>query len=110
MAITNTLKTQIDLPVWEWMRLAPTASAAPSTMTTQEDGSNRYIYYLTGSTFYRYDTYADSWQELATPPTAPATGSSMEYAPQRGRGVTVLASTSTSVTISDNCRLQTPLP
>ncbi len=99
MAITNNLKPQLDLPVFEWCRLAPTATAAPSGTCTAEDGSGRYIYYLTGSTFYRYDTYADSWQELATPPVAPVTLLSMEYSPQRGRFAHVISSGATSLTV-----------
>ena len=99
MAVTNNLKPQVDLPVFEWCRLAPTASAAPSATCMSEDGLNRYLYYLTGSTFYRYDTYADAWQELATPPTAPVTFSSMEYSPQRGHFCTVISAGASSVTV-----------
>ena len=98
MALTNNLRAQVDLPVFEWCRMAPTATSAPSGTCTQEDGNGRYIYYLVASTFYRYDTYADSWQELATP-VAPVTLLSMEYSPQRGRFLHVISATSTSLTV-----------
>lgn len=59
MAITNNNVKQIDLPVWELMNQAPTASSALAAMCTSEDGTNRYIYYIAGSLFYRYDTQTD---------------------------------------------------
>ena len=61
MSITNNNVAKIDLPVWELMNQAPTASSALSALCTSEDGTNRYIYYLVASTFYRYDTQTDSW-------------------------------------------------
>lgn len=99
MALDNKLKKQIDLPVWEWCRFAPTATSAVSTMTTTEDGENRYIYYLVGSLFYRYDTYADTWQQLASPNISPATAVSMRMTMNRGFHGRVLSSTSSTVTI-----------
>jgi hypothetical protein len=99
MSVTNNLKKQVDLPVWEWLRFAPTATSATSALTTAEDGSNRYMYYLTGSIFYRYDTYADSWQQLATPNVAPVTALSMRYTGRRGFHGRVISATSTTVQI-----------
>ncbi len=99
MAVTNTLKQQVDLPVWEWCRFAPTATALLSATCTVDDGSDRYIYYLTTSSFYRYDTYADSWQQLATPVTTPVTVLSMRYIKERGTHGRVISATSTSVVI-----------
>lgn len=99
MSLTNNNVTQIDLPVWELMNQAPVASQAISAMATSEDGSNRYIYYITGSTFYRYDTYTDSYQQLATPNVAPVTLVSLRYTAQKGYHARVISATSTTVTI-----------
>lgn len=99
MALDNKLKKQIDLPVWEWLRFSPATTTAISTMTTTEDGENRYIYYLVGSLFYRYDTYADTWQQLASPNLTPATAVSMRLTMNRGFHGRVLSSTSSTVMI-----------
>lgn len=99
MAVTNNNIKQVDLPVWELMNQAPTASSALSAMCTAEDGSSRYIYYIAGSLFYRYDTQTDSWQQLATPNVAPLTVVSMRYNMNRGYHARVLSATNTSVTI-----------
>jgi hypothetical protein len=99
MAFTNKLKPQLDLPVWEWCRFAPTATAALSALATADDGNARFIYYISGSLFYRYDTYADTWQQLATPNTAPATVLALRYTGFRGYHGRVLSATSTTVQI-----------
>ena len=100
MAVTNNLKSQVDLPVWEWCRFAPTASATLSGMATSDDGLNRFIYYISGSSFYRYDTYADTWQQLSTPNTAPLTVLSLRYTGLRGYHGRVLSATGTTVQIA----------
>jgi hypothetical protein len=79
MAVTNNLKKQVDLPVWEWLRFAPTATSALSSMATDDDGLGRYIYYLVGQTFYRYDTWTDGWIQLASPPITVTTFASLSY-------------------------------
>lgn len=99
MALNNKLKKQIDLPVWEWMRFAPTVTSSVSTMTTTEDGENRYIYYLVGTLFYRYDTFADTWQQLASPNITPTLAVSMRLTMNRGFHGRVISSTSSTVTI-----------
>lgn len=67
MAITNNNKTLIDRPMWEQLAFAPAASAAGTCMA--EDGS-RFIYTLFSATsFWRYDSWADCWQQLANPPS-----------------------------------------
>ena len=67
MAITNNLLPQVDLPVWEWMRFNPYGNTSQFTcLTTDPDLSGKYLYYQNGSTLYRYDTRADSWQLLST--------------------------------------------
>ena len=68
MAITNNLKKQIDLPVWEWCRFAPTATTAVSSLTTGNTLQNRYLYYQVSNLLYRYDTYTDTWHQLSSTP------------------------------------------
>jgi hypothetical protein len=97
--MANNNKQTVDLPFFELCNQAPTATSATSAMCTSDDGSNRYIYYLTGSTFYRYDTVADTWQQLANPNTAPVTGLTMKYTMSRGYHGRVISATSTTVTI-----------
>lgn len=100
MAVTNNLKPQVDLPVWEWCRFAPTATAALSALATADNGSDRFIYYISASTFYRYDTYADTWQQLSTPNTAPVTALALRYTGFRGYHGRVLSATGTTITIA----------
>lgn len=64
--ITNNLKVQIDLPVWEWCNFAPGTTTAISSLTTGNSLSNRYLYYQVSARLYRYDTWTDSWNELTT--------------------------------------------
>jgi hypothetical protein len=67
MAITNNLLSQVDLPVWEWLRFNPFGNTTALTcLTTDPDLSGKFLYYQVGSTLYRYDTRADSWQLLST--------------------------------------------
>ena len=72
MSYTSNLKKTVDLPVWELINQAPVANSAISAMTTVEDGSHKFIYYLVGSAFYRYDVDGDAWQQLASPNIAPS--------------------------------------
>jgi hypothetical protein len=65
MAITNKLLPQVDLPVWEWMRFAPSATTALTALSTARDGSSRFLYYFFGTQLFRYDTVGDSWQTLS---------------------------------------------
>lgn len=95
----NNNKQTLDLPFFELCNQAPVASSATAALCTAEDGSHRYIYYLTASTFYRYDTIADTWQQLATPITAPATGLSLRYTKNRGYHGRVISATSTTIVI-----------
>lgn len=92
------LKKQVDLPVWEWTRFAPVATAATSSLCAGEATAERYLYYLS-TTFYRYDTWVDSWQQLATPPTAAVTGCSLRYTNYGGYRGNILAATATTATI-----------
>ena len=89
----------VDLPFFELCNQAPVATTAVAAMTSVEDGSDRFIYYLTASTFYRYDTVADTWQQLSTPNVAPATGVTMKYTQRRGYHGRVLSATASTVVI-----------
>jgi hypothetical protein len=102
----NTLTRQVDLPTWEWTRFAPANSSAISC-TCSADNSNihpeehgRYIYSLISATqFFRYDTWADMYQQLANPPIAPVTFSSMKYCGGLGIDGRVIAAGASTLTI-----------
>lgn len=75
MPVAYNFKRGIDLPEWAWLNQFP--------LTTISGGSNawdgsRYIYYNSSTSLYRFDTWTDSWQFLATTVAATA-GSAMEY-------------------------------
>lgn len=102
----NTLTKQVDLPTWEWTRFAPATSTALSCTCVADNGNfnpeehGRYIYYLVSATqFFRYDTWTDMYQQLATPPVAPATFSSMKYNGSLGIDGSVIAAASTTLTV-----------
>lgn len=101
MAVTNLLKTQVDLPVFEWMRFAPVATAAGSVLAAGDDTTGRFMYYLNSTALYSYDTHADSWQQLATAPAAVTSPATMKYTRTLGgfRG-DAIAATSTTITIA----------
>lgn len=102
----NTLTQQVDLPTWEWTRFAPAVSSAVSS-TCYPDNPNflpsqhgRYIYYLISATqFFVYDTYTDMYMQLATPPVAPVTFSSMKFSGALGIDGSVISATSTTLQI-----------
>jgi hypothetical protein len=106
MAITsNQLTKQVDLPVWEWTRPLPVATSAGLTAFCNADNtdfdqrSGRYIYTLLNATnFFRYDTIADSYQQLASPGITPLTASSIQYAGAQGYYGRVVSATSTTIT------------
>lgn len=100
MAVTNNLKPTVDLPIFELTNQSPLATVAASGITTAEGGDSPFIYYLNTSTFYRYDTVADTWQQLASPPTAATTLLKMRYTRRRGFHGRVLSATSTTVRIA----------
>ena len=93
------IKKQVDLPVWEWLRFAPVATASTSAMCAGEENAARYLYYLS-TTFYRYDTWTDSWQQLSTPPTAAVTTVSLRYTTYGGYRGNILGATATTATIA----------
>ena len=105
MALTNKLKQQIDLPVWEWLRFAPVAPTSGLSCSTIADNplfnstSGRYIYFLLNATnFWRYDTVSDTYEQLASPIITPLTASSMRFAGAQGYYGRGISATSTTLT------------
>jgi hypothetical protein len=95
----STVVSTLDLPFFELCNQSPVASGATSAMATAEDGSDRFIYYLSGSTFTRYDTEQDTWQTLANPGVAPSAVVSMRHTKRRGYHGRVLGATASTVTL-----------
>lgn len=83
MAITNNNLAMIDRPVWEQLTSAPAASAAGASMC---DDNSRFIYYLISATsFWQYDSWQDTWMQLASPPAGTvAAGTCIRYVRQMG--------------------------
>jgi len=105
MALVNSLRNQIDQPVWEWQRYAPAVSAAGSSAgasvnSTIHASFGRYVYYLIGSTsFYEYDTVSDTYLQLSSPPIAILTWSSLRFCGSQSLEGNALAGSSTTITI-----------
>lgn len=104
MTLVNTLRTQVDLPVWEWLRFAPAVSSAVSSACSADNSlyhpmHGRYIYYLiANASFWRYDTYTDTYLQLASPPVTPTTFSSMKFAGAAGHYGRVISATANTIT------------
>lgn len=103
--VSNQLVKQVDLPVWEWTRPLPVTATAGLSCSCNADNvdfneiSSRYIYLLLNATnFWRYDTVADSYQQLAAPGITPLTASSMQFAGAQGYYGRVVSGTSTTIT------------
>lgn len=104
MTLVSNLKKAVDLPVWEWTRFSPVAPTAGLSCSCTADNNiinetnGRYIYYLINATnFWRYDTFADSYMQLASPPNAPLTASTMRFAGALGYYNRVLSATSNTI-------------
>lgn len=98
MPLTNNLKKVVDLPIFELCSQSPTAAGATSS-TTAADEDARYVYYLSGSLFYRYDSEADVWQQLASPMIAPVTATAMKMSSYNGYRGNCLGATINTMTI-----------
>jgi hypothetical protein len=96
MTLVNNLRQKLDQPVWEWCRFAPTATQALSALCSGDSLTERYMYYLSGTTFYRYDTVTDAWQLLASPNTATLTVQSMRYSSYGGYRFRAIAAPSST--------------
>lgn len=103
MVMTNNNKKGLDLPFFELLNQIPVVTTAITGLTTSETGTDRFIYGLVGAFFYRYDTYADTWQQLATPNIVPATALKLRHTRRRGFHGRILSATSTTVTIPGIC-------
>jgi hypothetical protein len=105
MALTaNKLIKKVDLPVWEWTRflpVAPTAGLSCSCVADNPDfneTTGRYIYLLLNTAnFWRYDTIADTYQQLASPGITPLSASSMQFAGAQGYFGRAISATSTTL-------------
>jgi hypothetical protein len=104
MALQNLLKDQVDQPVFEWMRFAPTATSGLSILVSSDEKA-RYMYYIVGQAMWRYDTYSDSWQECAAPNIAPVNALAGKYAAYSGSRGHTISATSTTITIGGLGRL-----
>lgn len=106
MTLVNTLKTQVDLPVWEWTRFAPAVSSAISSACSADNSNyhpthGRYIYYLiANASFWRYDTWTDTYLQLSSPPYTPTTASTMRFNGSVGYFGRVISATSNTITSS----------
>lgn len=98
--MADTQKLTTDIPHWVLCNQAPTVTTAVSCTCTQDDGNNRYIYYIVGALFYRYDTQGDVWQQLATPNVAPAGLTTMRYSGNRGYHCRVISAGASSIRIA----------
>lgn len=81
MAVINNNKYMLDRPMWEQLTFAPVTGVAGSCNC---DDNRRFIYnYFQASAtvaqFWRYDTWADCWQQLATPATQTGTVGAIIY-------------------------------
>lgn len=82
MPVANMNKIGIDTPEWDQLVFAPATGIAGTNIV---DDNKRYIYTYfqtsaTAAQFWRYDTWGDGWQQLATPATQTGTVANMLYA------------------------------
>ena len=98
---TSSLRRALDLPAWEWLRFAPFATAAGYCTCTSEVGADRFIYFMTSqtapNTFWRYDTWTDGWQNLASPNAYLLTYGDMRYVAANGYRCRVLSGSTTNM-------------
>ena len=99
MATTNNNRPLDMKQLWQQMEPAPVASSALSALTTSEDGLDRFIYYISGAAFYRYDTYGNAWQKLAPPPLAPTVFASMRFSKFSGSFGRIITATASGARI-----------
>ena len=77
----NINKVMLDRPIFEQLTFAPATGIAGTNIC---DDWDRFIYsYIqtsaTAAQFWRYDTWSDMWQQLATPPTQTWTVANMTF-------------------------------
>jgi len=93
MPTTNNNKQMDMKQLWQQMEPAVTASSALSAMTSREDGTDRYFYYIIGAAFFRYDTIGNCWHKLAAPLVTPTVFASMRYSKYSGTFGRVISAT-----------------
>ena len=81
MGVINNNKYMLDRPMWEQLSFAPALGIAGSCNC---DDNRRFIYNyfqisVSTAQFWRYDTWADSWQQLATPATQTGSVGAIRY-------------------------------
>jgi len=82
----NDNKLGIHTPNWEQLPFAPATGVAGTNIV---DDGVRYIYAYfqtstTASAFWRFDTWGDCWQQLATAPTSTGTVANMVFTKASG--------------------------
>ncbi len=101
MQVTNNLKKQVDLPVWEWCRFAPQTTTAVSSLTTGNTLGNRFLYYQISNLLYRYDTINDTWQQLqSTPANTPTIMNSNVLSNSHGHYGQAIAGGASTITLA----------
>jgi len=102
----NTLERQVVLPTWQWARFAPFVSSSLSSTCSADNPDflqeehGRYIYYLfTATEFWRYDTWFNTYQKLASPAVAPVTFTAMKFSGALGYEGNVLAAGAGTLTV-----------
>ncbi len=77
----NNNKYMLDRPMWEQLSFAPVTGVA-GTCNCDDNRRFIYTYFQTSTTaaqFWRYDTWADCWQQLATPVSQTGSVGSIRY-------------------------------
>ena len=79
--MTNNNMMMLDQPMWEQLAFAPATGIAGTNLA--DDGERFiYTYFQTSATaaqFWKYDTWKNVWQQLATPATQTGTVANMVY-------------------------------
>jgi hypothetical protein len=90
MPVSYNFLRGVDLPSWHWLNQYPSGGSNPGT-SNNYDGS-RYIYWAiqsgsasaaSTSQLWRFDTWTNGWQYLASLPTSGFSGMELEYDPVR---------------------------
>lgn len=100
MPYTNNNKKIHDTPIWLPTNQFRAATNSLASMCAAKNTNDRYIYYLSGSLFFRYDTQTDTHTKLASPNIAAVTGSSIKYSADEGYRGNCLGATINSIDIA----------
>lgn len=105
--IQNITDKMLDLPNWEQLNFTPntlltsavSGTCYPDNSLFHPEYSRLMNFLFTTASYWQYDTWTDCFQQLSSPPIAPATFSSLKFSGAYGFEGRVLAATSTSITI-----------